>query len=121
MKKLYRLSNREISSGQTRLTIRTLRYWTHQKKTKNLLSKSNESRRRKNNIVSDAETYLIDEFWLLFIYYITGGGSSFEKPNNTQGHFVFPELYQKESGSKGATSAYIFTILKKQNFYYCRK
>jgi hypothetical protein len=61
---------------------------------------------------SDAETYLIDEFWLLFIYYITGGGSSFEKPNNSQSHFVFRELYEKESGSKGATSDYISTILK---------
>jgi hypothetical protein len=67
---------------------------------------------KNNNFVSDAETYLIDEFWLLFIYYITGGGSSFEKPNNSQSHFVFPELYEKESGSKGATSAYISTILK---------
>lgn len=67
---------------------------------------------KNNNFVSDAESYLIDEYWLLFIYYITGGGSTFEKPNNSHSHFVFPELYEKESGSKGATSAYISNILK---------
>jgi hypothetical protein len=67
---------------------------------------------KNNNFVSDAESYVIDQYWLFSIYYITGGGSHFENPNNSHSHFVFPELYDKESGSKGATSAYISTILK---------
>lgn len=67
---------------------------------------------KNNNFVSDSESYVIDKFWLFSVYYIIGGGSSFENPNNSHSHFVFPELYDTESGSKGSTSAYISTILK---------
>ena len=67
---------------------------------------------KNNNFVSDAETYLTDQYWLFSIYYILGGGCSFQNTNNTHRHFVFPELYDKETGSKGSTAAYISNILK---------
>lgn len=67
---------------------------------------------KNNNFVSDAETYLTDQYWLFSIYYILGGGCSFQNANNSHGHFIFPELYDKETGSKGSTAAYISNILK---------
>ena len=40
-----------------------------------------------NNFVSDAESYVIDQYCLFSIYYITGGGPHFENPNNSHSHF----------------------------------
>ena len=57
--------------------------------------------------VSDAESYVIDQYWLFSKYYITDGGSHFENPNNSHSHFIFPELYDKESGSKGSTFTFL--------------
>jgi hypothetical protein len=67
---------------------------------------------KNNNYVSDYKYYLLDQYWLFFVYYICGGGSQFIGPNNRHGNFVFPELYDKESRTKGSTSSYISTILK---------
>ena len=36
----------------------------------------------------------------------------FIEPDNSHGNFVFPELYDKESRSKGAASTYVSIILK---------
>ena len=67
---------------------------------------------KNNNFVSDAETYVTDQYWLFSIYYILGGGCTFQNSNNSHSHFVFPELYDKEIGSKGSTAAFMTTILK---------
>lgn len=67
---------------------------------------------KRNNFVSDSEFYSLDQYWLLFAYYITGGGSGHIGPNNSHANFIFPELYDKESRSKGGASTYITSILK---------
>jgi hypothetical protein len=67
---------------------------------------------KNNNFVSDSEFYLLDQYWLFSIYFLIGGGSQFIGPNNSHGYFIFPELYDKESRSKGAGSAFITSILK---------
>ena len=62
----------------------------------------------KNNIiVSDAETCLTDQYWLFSIYCILSGGCSYQNSNNSHGHFNFPEVCDKETGSKGPTVAYV--------------
>lgn len=67
---------------------------------------------KSNNFVSDSKHYELDQYWIFFVYYLLGGGSSFVKPSNQNAHFIFPELYDKETGSKGAASAFVTSILK---------
>jgi hypothetical protein len=67
---------------------------------------------KNDNFVSDSEFYLLDQYWLFSIYFLIGGGSQFIGPNNSHGNFIFPDLYDKESRSKGAGSAFIASILR---------
>lgn len=88
-------------------------YWDYDEEKFYISQKEIKVREKKNNnYVSDSKYYVLDQYWLFFIYYIMGGGMQFIEPNNSHGNFVFPELYDKESRSKGAASTYVSTILK---------
>jgi hypothetical protein len=88
-------------------------YWDHDDEKLYFFQKEMKvGEEKNNNFVSDSESYLIDQYWLFSVYYILGGGSSFVNSRNSHGNFVFPELYDKESGSKGSTATYISSILK---------
>ena len=60
---------------------------------------------KNNNFVADSGNKYLDQHWIFFIYYITGGGCKFLNSHNPNSNFNFLELYDKENSSKGAASA----------------
>ena len=57
---------------------------------------------KNNNFVADSGNKYLDQHWIFFIYYITGGGCKFLNPHNSHSNLIFSELYDKENSSKGA-------------------